>query len=154
MGGQGVDILAHQTRPFSPRRKSGPWPLEKRKAFPALAGDAGSDHISLFRVNPEVDWNVGKEEERVGAEFPGEGAMSSMESHTTQTGADPVARFERAWKDGARPIIEEYLGPRSEPSQQLLLGQLLSTELRLRLEAGEEVRSFVPGGATGFWEEL
>jgi serine/threonine protein kinase len=54
-------------------------------------------------------------------------------------GAARVARrFERAWKDGARPRIEDYLARVEEPFRPQALERLLRVECDFRREAGEE----------------
>src|SRR5271168_200463 len=47
-------------------------------------------------------------------------------------------RFERAWKEGQRPRIEDFLVEVDEPRQDRLLEELLRVELELRRNAGEE----------------
>jgi serine/threonine-protein kinase len=55
-----------------------------------------------------------------------------------RTWIDEVAdRFERAWGDGPRPRIEDYLADVAEPRRTRLLGELLRVERQLALEAGE-----------------
>jgi eukaryotic-like serine/threonine-protein kinase len=52
--------------------------------------------------------------------------------------ADSICdRFERAWRAGERPLIEEYLESASEPGRSILFRELLATELELRLHGGE-----------------
>ena len=51
---------------------------------------------------------------------------------------DAADRFERAWKQGARPRIEDYLTEVDEPSRVALLEELLRVELELLRRAGEE----------------
>ena len=46
-------------------------------------------------------------------------------------------RFERAWRAGEGPRIEDYLGEESEPTRSVLLHELLAGELELRLGRGE-----------------
>jgi tetratricopeptide (TPR) repeat protein len=48
--------------------------------------------------------------------------------------------FERAWKEGPRPAIEDYLGGVAEPRRSLLLHELLRVERELRLRDGEVPR--------------
>src|SRR5689334_12120095 len=45
--------------------------------------------------------------------------------------------FERAWRDGPRPRIEDYLADVAEPRRTRLLEELLRVERQLALEAGE-----------------
>ena len=52
---------------------------------------------------------------------------------------DEVAtRFDRAWKSGSRPQIEEYLDDLAEPRRTLLLKELVRVELQRRRPMGEE----------------
>jgi eukaryotic-like serine/threonine-protein kinase len=46
--------------------------------------------------------------------------------------------FERAWKTGPRPAIEDYLAGTAEPRRKLLLHELLRVERELRLRDGED----------------
>ena len=46
-------------------------------------------------------------------------------------------RFDRAWKTGLRPRIEEYLGDETEPARSVLLHELLAAELQWRRHLGE-----------------
>ncbi len=46
-------------------------------------------------------------------------------------------RFDRAWKAGFRPRIEEYLGDETEPARSVLLHELLAAELQWRRHLGE-----------------
>src|SRR5262249_47317324 len=50
----------------------------------------------------------------------------------------PIKRFVRAWRQGPRPVIEDYL-PADDKWRYPLLIELVHTELELRLEAGEAV---------------
>jgi hypothetical protein len=45
--------------------------------------------------------------------------------------------FERAWRGGTRPRIEDYLADVAEPRRTRLLEELLQVERQLALEAGE-----------------
>ncbi|MGO9916156.1 MAG: WD40 repeat domain-containing serine/threonine protein kinase [Isosphaeraceae bacterium] len=47
-------------------------------------------------------------------------------------------RFERAWKQGTRPRIEDYLDEVDEPRKPALFEELLRVEIELRRRAGEE----------------
>ncbi len=47
-------------------------------------------------------------------------------------------RFERAWKQGTRPRIEDYLDEVDESRKPALLEELLRVEIELRRRAGEE----------------
>jgi hypothetical protein len=46
-------------------------------------------------------------------------------------------RFDRSWKAGVRPRIEEYLGDEAEPARSVLLHELLAAELQWRRHLGE-----------------
>jgi serine/threonine protein kinase len=46
-------------------------------------------------------------------------------------------RFEKAWKDGQRPRIEEYLGEVPKPDRVSLFRELLAVEIELRRDDGE-----------------
>jgi hypothetical protein len=60
------------------------------------------------------------------------------DSQGTQTWIDEVAtRFDRAWRGGERPRIEDYLTGLAEPRRTKLLGELLRVELDYRRRAGE-----------------
>jgi hypothetical protein len=45
---------------------------------------------------------------------------------------EAAGRFERAWKAGPRPRIEDYLADVPEPQQPPLLGELIRVECELR----------------------
>jgi tetratricopeptide (TPR) repeat protein len=49
-------------------------------------------------------------------------------------------QFERAWKAGQRPGIEEYLGDTPEPARSALLRELIALEIACRRRAGETPR--------------
>ncbi len=51
---------------------------------------------------------------------------------------EAAMRFERAWKDGSRPRIEDYLIEVDEPQRPRLLDELLKVEIELRRGAGEQ----------------
>jgi tetratricopeptide (TPR) repeat protein/tRNA A-37 threonylcarbamoyl transferase component Bud32 len=46
-------------------------------------------------------------------------------------------RFERAWRSGPRPAIEDYLGDIAEPARAALLRELIALEVAYRQQAGE-----------------
>jgi serine/threonine-protein kinase len=46
-------------------------------------------------------------------------------------------RFERAWKAGQRPALEEFLGDTPEPERAVLCRELIALELVYRRQAGE-----------------
>jgi hypothetical protein len=46
-------------------------------------------------------------------------------------------RFEAAWREGARPRLEDYLAEGPEPARPALLAELLALELDYRVRAGE-----------------
>jgi formylglycine-generating enzyme required for sulfatase activity/tRNA A-37 threonylcarbamoyl transferase component Bud32 len=46
-------------------------------------------------------------------------------------------RFEVAWRDGAKPRIETYLGETPEPGRSVLLHELLALELEYRRRSGD-----------------
>ena len=48
--------------------------------------------------------------------------------------------FERAWKQGSQPAIEDYLAGVVEPRRSVLLKELLRVERELRIRAGEDPR--------------
>ncbi len=52
---------------------------------------------------------------------------------------DAVRRFERAWREGPRPPIDDYL-PADEPPRSRALVELVHIDLELRLKAGEPAR--------------
>jgi serine/threonine protein kinase/formylglycine-generating enzyme required for sulfatase activity len=47
-------------------------------------------------------------------------------------------RFEKAWKDGQRPRMEEYLAEVPEPERVPLFGELLALEIELRSNDGDK----------------
>lgn len=49
---------------------------------------------------------------------------------------DLVAKFERAWRAGERPTIEDYLPSDADAE---LLKRLATSEMRLRLEQGQKI---------------
>jgi serine/threonine protein kinase len=50
-------------------------------------------------------------------------------------------RFEKAWKAGDRPVIEDYLGDTAEPVRSALLRELVALEVAYRHQQGESVRA-------------
>src|ERR1043165_1986888 len=67
--------------------------------------------------------------------------MSTPDDSTVawQTMNDIVERFERAWKSGLRPRIEDFLG-HPEIDRQTLLFELVHTDLELRLKEDESAQ--------------
>ena len=68
-------------------------------------------------------------------------------------------RFERAWKAGPRPRIEDYVTELEEPRRSRLLDELLRVEIELRRQAGEqpslvEYEARFPANATIVWAVL
>jgi WD40 repeat protein/tRNA A-37 threonylcarbamoyl transferase component Bud32/Flp pilus assembly protein TadD len=66
---------------------------------------------------------------------------------------DQADRFERAWRGGQHPRIEDHLAGVAEPRRSLLLEELLRVERELRRDEGqeptpEEYRRRFPGDAT------
>jgi tRNA A-37 threonylcarbamoyl transferase component Bud32 len=54
--------------------------------------------------------------------------------------ADPICdRFERAWRAGERPRIEDYLAGTSEAGRLIVLRELMAAERELRQRAGERI---------------
>src|SRR5215470_16173900 len=53
---------------------------------------------------------------------------------------DAVERFVGAWRQGARPAVEDYL-PAPAGLRDAALVELVHTELELRLKAGEAARA-------------
>src|SRR6516165_3715648 len=53
---------------------------------------------------------------------------------------DAVAKFERAWRDGSRPVVDTFLPVGGTWRQQLLI-ELVHTDMELRLKAGEPARA-------------
>ncbi|HKB41433.1 MAG TPA: hypothetical protein VKD72_33715, partial [Gemmataceae bacterium] len=49
--------------------------------------------------------------------------------------------FEKAWRDGRRPRLEDCLAGEPEPVARLLLEELLRLELAYRRAAGEQPRA-------------
>src|SRR5262245_61536445 len=47
-------------------------------------------------------------------------------------------RFEKAWRAGQRPHIEEYLAEAAGPEYPALLRELLALEIELRCEGGNQ----------------
>src|SRR5262249_27517816 len=52
---------------------------------------------------------------------------------------DAVRRFEKAWHQGPRPLIDEYL-PIDDPIRFRVLIELVNVDMELRLKAGEPAR--------------
>src|SRR4029077_3339765 len=50
-----------------------------------------------------------------------------------------VRRFEEAWRQGPRPVIDDYL-PADRPLRSRVLLELVHIDLELRLKAGEAAR--------------
>ncbi len=63
------------------------------------------------------------------------GDISTADWNWINAAAD---RFEREWKEGRRPRIEDYLAEVDEPRRAALLEELLRVEIELRHRAGEE----------------
>ncbi len=58
-------------------------------------------------------------------------------------------RFEKAWRTGERPRIEDYLGETPEPERSTLLRELIALDMDYRRQAGEtpqgeEYRAYLP----------
>jgi hypothetical protein len=51
-----------------------------------------------------------------------------------------VERFEKAWREGRRPEIQDFLPP-ADPLRAAVLVELVHTDLEHRLKAGEGVRA-------------
>jgi serine/threonine protein kinase/WD40 repeat protein/tetratricopeptide (TPR) repeat protein len=69
-----------------------------------------------------------------------EGNAMGAEQPGDQTWIDEVAdRFERAWGDGPRPRIEDYLADVGEPRRSRLLEELLRVERQLARAVGEHL---------------
>src|SRR5205823_1060097 len=49
-------------------------------------------------------------------------------------------RFERAWKAGPRPALEDYMGDTPEPERALLCRELIALDLAYRHREGETPR--------------
>src|SRR5262249_54572710 len=49
-------------------------------------------------------------------------------------------RFEDAWQNGQRPVLEEFL-PTGEPERRAVLAELVYIDLERRLKAGETARA-------------
>src|SRR5262245_20782100 len=52
---------------------------------------------------------------------------------------DAVKRFEEAWHQGPRPVIDDFL-PTGDPLRGRVLIELVHIDLELRLKAGEPIR--------------
>jgi predicted ATPase len=63
----------------------------------------------------------------------------SLTSADWSTLKDAVRRFETAWRQGPRPLIDDYL-PTENPLRSRLLVELVHIDLELRLKAGETAR--------------
>jgi hypothetical protein len=69
-----------------------------------------------------------------GDQPPGTGSLPlSLEMRVDEA----CDRFEKAWKDGQGPRIEEYLAAVPEPDRVPLFRELLALEIELRCNAGE-----------------
>lgn len=64
-------------------------------------------------------------------------SFESLPSTVRNDLVDVCDDFERAWRGGRRPRIEEYLGSRTDPERTELLIMLLGVELEMRRDAGE-----------------
>jgi predicted ATPase len=69
--------------------------------------------------------------------------MSPYDHHAADEGGswleEAVRHFEDAWRQGARPALDDFL-PVPPECRQLLLVELVHTDLELRLKAGERAR--------------
>jgi tetratricopeptide (TPR) repeat protein len=61
------------------------------------------------------------------------------ESRTSARHEPIISRFERAWSDGERPRIDDFI-PSEDPNSLELLRGLAAADLGLRIEAGEAAR--------------
>ncbi len=69
-----------------------------------------------------------------GDQLPGTGSLPvSLEKRVDEA----CDRFEKAWKDGQKPRIEEYLDGAPKADREALLRELLALEIDLLREAGD-----------------
>jgi WD40 repeat protein/tetratricopeptide (TPR) repeat protein len=69
------------------------------------------------------------------APWPGNESLSLTMAQRIEVVCD---RFERAWKDGHRPVIEDYLVEMPEPHRAALLRELIPLDIAYRRLAGED----------------
>jgi WD40 repeat protein/tRNA A-37 threonylcarbamoyl transferase component Bud32 len=76
----------------------------------------------------------------------GEQSVSQANANPSRAATDSarleqiVERFERAWQDGRRSDLDEYL-PKDSPLREAVLVELIHADLECRLKAGEEGRA-------------
>src|SRR5262245_21707173 len=69
-----------------------------------------------------------------GSVSPGSGSLPlSLEKRVDEA----CDRFEKAWKEGKGPRIEDYLAEAPEPERVPLLRELLALEIELRCDGGD-----------------
>src|SRR5262249_17447545 len=90
----------------------------------------------------------GRSRDRSAARQPRRGDMSEAPSTDNESlplsaarqGDAVCFRFERAWKAGQRPQVEDYLADVPEPARPALLRELIALDADYRRRAGEEPR--------------
>src|SRR6516225_2508115 len=70
---------------------------------------------------------------------PGPGPVPALPAADWLALKDAVRRFENAWRQGPRPLIDDYL-PTGDPLRCRVLIELVHIDLELRLKAGEAAR--------------
>src|SRR5260370_11044028 len=66
-------------------------------------------------------------------------ALSGLSAATMERLDSACLRFETGWKQGPRPVLEEYLSTVPEPEALTLLFELLKLDLYYRRQAGETI---------------
>jgi serine/threonine protein kinase/tetratricopeptide (TPR) repeat protein len=69
------------------------------------------------------------------AASPNDGSLPLSQAQRLNEVCD---RFERAWRAGPRPNIEDYLGDTPEPDRAALLRELIALDMAYRRQAGEQ----------------
>src|SRR6516164_5826416 len=70
---------------------------------------------------------------------PGPGPVPALPAADWLALKDAVRRFENAWRQGPRPLIDDFL-PSDGPERSRVLIELVHIDLELRLKAGETAR--------------
>ncbi len=65
--------------------------------------------------------------------------MSELTSEEWSAREDVLHRFEQAWRRGLRPVLEEFL-PREDRQRQVVLLEMVHTDLEYRLKDDEQAR--------------